>query len=112
MDLTTEEFDLNEEIKSLGFIPAAGRILVKQKKIKKLGSIIIPHHLRKNSTIELFQGFIVATHKNNELGYKVGDEVHYGQYAGATIPFNGKDYQLMNEGDVLGVITIPKKEAN
>ena len=41
---------------------------------------------------------------------KVGDQVLYGKWSGTEVQFDGKDYVLMTEDDVLGVIE--KETAN
>jgi chaperonin GroES len=35
---------------------------------------------------------------------KVGDTVLYGKYAGTDLKFDGKDYLIMREDDILAVI--------
>jgi chaperonin GroES len=35
---------------------------------------------------------------------KVGDRVLYGKYAGSELKLDGKDYLIVREGDLLGII--------
>jgi chaperonin GroES len=35
---------------------------------------------------------------------KVGDSVLYGKYAGTELKFEGKDYLIMREDDILAII--------
>lgn len=35
---------------------------------------------------------------------KVGDTVLYGKYAGTELKFDGKDYLMMREDDILAII--------
>jgi chaperonin GroES len=35
---------------------------------------------------------------------KVGDNVLYGKYAGTELNFNGKDYMIMRESDIVAII--------
>jgi chaperonin GroES len=38
------------------------------------------------------------------LTVKVGDTVLYGKYAGTDLKFDGKDYLIMREDDILAII--------
>jgi chaperonin GroES len=38
------------------------------------------------------------------LTVKVGDTVLYGKYAGTDLKYDGKDYLIMREDDILAVI--------
>ena len=38
------------------------------------------------------------------MGYKVGDEVLYGKYAGQEISLEGKEYLIMRESDILAIV--------
>jgi chaperonin GroES len=38
------------------------------------------------------------------LDVKVGDKVLFGKYAGTDIKLDGKEYLMMREDDVLGVV--------
>ena len=35
---------------------------------------------------------------------KVGDQVLYGKYSGSELQFDGKDYLMMREEDILAII--------
>jgi len=39
------------------------------------------------------------------LTVKVGDRVLFAKYAGTEIKFDGQDYLIMREDDILGVVT-------
>ena len=38
------------------------------------------------------------------LGVKVGDQVVYGKYAGSEIKIEGKDYMILEEESIMGII--------
>jgi len=42
--------------------------------------------------------------KDEPITVKVGDVVLYGKYAGTDLKFNGKDYLIMREDDILAII--------
>ena len=42
--------------------------------------------------------------KDEPLTVKVGDTVLYGKYAGTDLKFDGKDYLIMREDDILAII--------
>ena len=42
--------------------------------------------------------------KDEPLTVKIGDSVLYGKYAGTDLKFNGKDYLIMREDDILAII--------
>jgi chaperonin GroES len=42
--------------------------------------------------------------KDQPLTVKVGDTVLYGKYAGTDLKFDGKDYLIMREDDILAII--------
>lgn len=38
------------------------------------------------------------------MDIKVGDRVLFGKYAGSEIKIDGKEYQIMREDDILGIL--------
>ena len=42
--------------------------------------------------------------KENPMTVKVGDTVLYGKYAGTELKLEGKDYLIMRENDLLGIL--------
>ena len=45
-----------------------------------------------------------AGKKDHAMTVKVGDTVIYGKYAGSELKFDGKDYMIMKEDDILAII--------
>ncbi len=85
--------------------PLADRVLVEPAAAeeKTAGGIIIPDTAKEKPQ----KGTIVAVgpgKKDEPMTVKVGDNVLYGKYAGTEITFNGKDYMIMRESDVVAVI--------
>ena len=85
--------------------PLADRVLIEpmQAETKTASGIIIPDTAKEKPQ----KGTIVAVGngtKDESLTVKVGDTVLYGKYAGTDLKFEGKDYLIMREADVLAII--------
>jgi chaperonin GroES len=87
------------------------RIIVErvEEETKTAGGIIIPDTVSKEKPQE---GKVVAAGKGKmtpegkvlPLDVKVGDRVLFGKYAGSEIKVDGKEYLIMREDDILGVL--------
>lgn len=89
----------------LNIKPLADRVLVEPAAAETTtaSGIIIPDTAKEKPQ----KGTIVAigTGKKDEpLTVKVGDTVLYGKYSGTELKFEGKDYLIMRESDVLAII--------
>ncbi|MBC8282378.1 MAG: co-chaperone GroES [Nitrospinae bacterium] len=90
--------------------PLHDRILVQpilEKEVRK-GGIIIPDSA-KEKPIEgrvkaVGNGKIGDDGKPIKLEVKVGDKVLYSKYGGTEIKFDGDDFLLMREDDVLAIV--------
>jgi chaperonin GroES len=85
--------------------PLADRVLVKPAAAeeKTVGGIIIPDSAKEKP----LKGEVIATGngtKDEEMVLKPGDNVLYGKYAGTEIEWNGEQYLIMRQSDVLAVI--------
>jgi len=85
--------------------PLADRVLVEPAaaELKTAGGIIIPDTAKEKPQ----KGIVVAIgngKKDEPLTVKVGDQVLYGKHSGTEINFEGKDYLIMRESDILAVI--------
>ena len=90
--------------------PLADKVLVEQsdaEDAKSAGGIIIPDTAKEKPQ----EGKIVAvgpgrTDENGKLikmNVKVGDKVLYSKYGGTELKFDGKEYLIMSESDILAV---------
>jgi chaperonin GroES len=90
--------------------PLADRVLVeplKETEVNK-GGIIIPDTAKEKPQ----QGTVIAvgTGKIDEKGNKIpfnvkkGDKVLMPKYGGTEVKIDGKEYQIMREEDILGII--------
>ncbi len=90
--------------------PLHDRVLVKpvEEENKTAGGIIIPDSNKEKPA----QGEIVAVgdgHRNQDgsikpLAVKEGDKVLFGKYAGTDIKYDGQEYLVMREDDILAII--------
>jgi chaperonin GroES len=90
--------------------PLHDRILVErvEEQEQRIGGIIIPDTAREKPQ----QGRVVAVGKGRRgekgdlvpLDVKEGDTILFGKYAGSEIKLEGKEYLIMREDEVLGVV--------
>jgi chaperonin GroES len=90
--------------------PLGEKILVKPAEVKevKKGGIIIPDTAKEKPQ----EGEVVAVGRGKKtedgkiipLDVKVGDKVLYGKYSGTEVKFDGKEYLIMSQDDILGII--------
>jgi chaperonin GroES len=91
--------------KKLSITPLADRVIVKpaQAEEKTKGGIIIPDTAKEKPQ----RGTVVAAgpgKKDEPVTVKAGDTVLYGKYSGTEISFEGEDYLIMRESDILAII--------
>ncbi len=85
--------------------PLADRVLIEPApaETKTASGIIIPDNAKEKP----LQGTVVAVgpgKKDEPMTVKVNDKVLYGQYSGTEIKIDGKDYLIMKESDVYGIL--------
>jgi len=90
--------------------PLADRVLVEPVKDgeEKKGGIIIPDTAKEKPTtgkvIAIGTGKLDDSGKKIPFNVKVGDKVLMPKYGGTEVKLNDKDYQIVREEDILGVI--------
>lgn len=85
--------------------PLGTRVLVEptQAEQKTVSGIIIPDSAQEKPQ----QGVVVAAGKGSEsdpMEVKVGDKVMYGKFAGTELNFEGNDYIIIEQNDILAII--------
>lgn len=85
--------------------PLSDRVLVEpqEAETKTASGIYIPDSAKEKPQ----QGKVVAVgkgKKDHEMTVKVGDIVLYGKYSGSELKFDGNDYLIMREEDILAII--------
>ncbi len=94
----------------LGVRPLHDRILVKRmaEEEKTAGGLIIPDTAKekpsKGEIVAAGKGRVTEDGKILPLEVKVGDRVLFGKWAGTELKFNGEEYLMMKEEDILGVM--------
>ena len=90
--------------------PLADRVLVEPVKEgdEKKGGIIIPDTAKEKPTtgkvIAIGTGKVDDSGKKIPFNVKVGDKVLMPKYGGTEVKLNDRDYQIVREEDILGVI--------
>ncbi len=90
--------------------PLHDRIIVErlEEETKTAGGLIIPDTAKekpqRGRIIAVGKGKITEDGKVLALDVKVGDEVLFGKYSGTEIKVEGKEYLMMREDDILGVV--------
>lgn len=85
--------------------PLADRVLVEPMaaETKTASGIIIPDTAKEKPQ----KGKVVAVGpgtKDEDMTVKEGDTVLYGKYSGTDLKFDGSDYLMMRESDILAII--------
>ena len=85
--------------------PLADRVVIEPlaAETKTASGIYIPDSAKEKPQ----QGKVVAVGKGTKdepMTVKVGDKVLYGKYSGSELKFDGKDYLIMREDDILAII--------
>ena len=94
----------------LSLKPLADRVVVEPAPAedKSAGGIILPDTAQEKPQ----QGTVVAVGPGKvsdsgslvEMTVKKGDKVLYGKYSGSEVTFDGVDYVIMRESDILAVL--------
>ena len=85
--------------------PLADRVLVEPSaaETKTASGIIIPDTAQEKPQ----KGKIIAVGpgtKENPITLKIGDNILYGKYSGSELKYEGTDYLIMRESDILAII--------
>jgi chaperonin GroES len=93
------------------FTPLHDRILVRrvEEAATTLGGIIIPDSAKdkpqEGQVISVGKGKTNDEGKLFPLAVKGGDRILFGKYSGTEIKIDGKDFLIMKEEEVLGVVS-------
>ena len=86
----------------VNFKPLADRVLVEPAPAEEKtasGIITAKEKPQKGQIVAIGTG-----KKDEPINVKVGDQVLYGKYSGTEIAIDGKDYLIMRESDIFGII--------
>ncbi len=90
--------------------PLHDRIIVEriEEEAKTAGGLIIPDTAKEKpqqgKIIAVGKGKVTEDGKVLGMDVKVGDKILFGKYSGTEIKIEGKEYLMMREDDVLGVV--------
>ena len=92
------------------FRPLHDRVLVQasEAEAKTAGGVILPDTAQEKPQ----EGKIISTGAGSrdsdgkliEMDVKKGDRVLYGKWSGTEVKVDGKDYLIMKESDIMGII--------
>ena len=90
---------------SVNFKPLSDRVLIEPlaAETTTASGIIIPDTAKEKPQ----EGTVIAVGPgkvDEPTTVKVGDKVLYGKYAGSELKLDGKDYLIVKESDLLGII--------
>ena len=90
---------------SFGIKPLGSRVLIKKVEAeeKSEGGIILTSSAKEKPQIAEVVAIGPGT-KDEPMQVKVGDKVVFSKYAGTDIKFEGKEYTLMNQSDILATV--------
>ena len=85
--------------------PLADRVLIEPMaaETKTASGIIIPDNAKEKPQ----KGKVVAVgngSKDEKMTVSVGNVVLYGKYAGTDLKYEGRDYLIMRESDILAIV--------
>ena len=92
------------------FRPLHDRVLIEslESEEKTAGGIIIPDTAKEKpqegKVIAVGPGAKSEDGKNIPMDVKVGDRVLFGKWSGTEVKVDGKEYSIMKESDIMGVV--------
>ena len=91
--------------------PLADRVIVKPSDVsedKSSGGIIIPDTAKEKpqegKIVAVGSGKLDENGKPIKMNVKVGDNILYSKYGGTEIKYEGEEYLIMSESDILAII--------
>lgn len=90
--------------------PLYDRVVIerKEEELTSKGGIVIPDNAKEKPTrgqvVAVGQGKALDDGKLRALAVKIGDIVLIGKYSGTEVKIDGKEYVVLREDDIMGVI--------
>ena len=90
--------------------PLHDRVVVRrmEEERKSAGGIVIPDSAAEKpiqgEVIAVGNGKVMDNGDHRSLDVKVGDKVLFGKYSGTEVKLDGKEFLVMREDDIMGVI--------
>ena len=91
--------------KSIGIKPLGSRVLIKKLEAeeKSQGGIILTSSAKEKPQVAEVVAVGPGT-KDEPMELKAGDKVVFAKYAGTDIKYDGEEYTLMNQSDILATV--------
>ncbi|MEZ5978635.1 MAG: co-chaperone GroES [Planctomycetota bacterium] len=90
--------------------PLSDRVLVQRVEAeeKTAGGILLPESAKEKPkegrVIAIGDGKLLDNGNRSTFAVKVGDRVLFSSYAGTEVKYEGNEYLIMREDDILGII--------
>lgn len=91
--------------------PLGDRVLVQrvEAESKTAGGILLPESAKEKPkegrVISIGEGRVLDNGERSKFAVKPNDKILFSSYAGTEVKFNGEEYLIMREEDILGVIS-------
>ena len=88
--------------------PLGNRVLIEPMEAQEVtkAGIILPDSAKEERSegkiVSIGSGLVEG--KEYKFSVKVGDKVLYGKYAGEEVKIGGKDYKVVKEDEILGIL--------
>lgn len=91
--------------KSIGIKPLGSRVLIKKLEAeeKSQGGIILTSSAKEKPQVAEVVAVGPGT-KDETMELKAGDKVIFAKYAGTDIKYDGEEYTLMDQSDILATV--------
>ncbi len=91
--------------KSIGIKPLGSRVLIKKLEAeeKSQGGIILTSSAKEKPQVAEVVAVGPGT-KDEPMELKAGDKVIFAKYAGTDIKYDGEEYTLMDQSDILATV--------
>jgi chaperonin GroES len=90
--------------------PLHDRVLIEREEEERTsaGGIVIPDTAKdkpiRGKVLAIGAGKLLDNGQMRNLSVKPGDKVLFGKYSGTEVKLNGKEFVVMREDDIMGVI--------
>ena len=90
--------------------PLANRVIIEVNKEeeKTVGGIVLPSSAKEKSQtgviVAVGEGLVTDQDTKIEMTVTVGDQVLFEKYAGTEITYDGKDYLVVKESDIVAIL--------
>ena len=96
--------------KKIAIRPLGDRVLVQrvEAEAKTSGGILLPESAKEKPKegiiVSIGAGKTLENGERSEFSVAVGDRILFTSYAGTEVKFEGNEYLIMREDDILGII--------